>query len=460
MSIKACIGIDFGTTKTSACKYVPGAKQPEMICLQGGQTEVPTLIALDETTGEVKGWGIDITPDWKDGIIFDCFKLDTGKKSVKLHRCSSGEINVAEVFFKEVFEAICRHFGGAPDNHASGYEFIVGCPTDWTKTQRKQFLDTIQKAGIQSVELLEESCAVSKYHQWNLGINLGNDLFFVFDFGGATLNMGVFRPQKGGNDKVAVYGIDIGGKDFDEKLLEYYYHKTPTFRDKAEKNRIGAKNHCKRLKEKFSCNISDGKIGSTSLPWNGEDLSLEKNEFDDMCGNLVNKIQDAIDKMLDEANIEPNEIKKILTSGGSSQFYFVRQVLKEFFPHILDDDIIYSTNSNLVVAKGLAVSKYATACDVKQPIAEVRGKQTDFKPRRHYYTLGITGYFRHTVEFDIHNDGLAGNIEIICTVTNSGKVIGQFSKKEFFNMNETRHYTCVFKVPDINTTSDIVTHIP
>ena len=479
MAIKAYIGIDFGTTKTSVCQFTIGARQPNLICLQGGATEVPTSIVLDPKTGDTLAWGIDVD-SCNNGVVYDLFKLDAGKSEGKTHHYTDGihegEVNVAQRYFAEVFSAIRRHFGGQLSHN--DYHFIIGCPTDWSKSQKKRFetmikeikfddtkskhtgLPNVTRVIFDNIELLEEACAVAKYQEWNGGINWGLEHFMVFDFGGATLNMGIFLPHKEGYARIATHGIGTGGKDFDNAILEYF-KKNPAFHQKAEENTSGARLHCKRLKEKLSSNIVVEKDGEVSVLWNGSTLSLDKKMFKDICGDLIAKIPDAIEKMLDDANISAEEISKILISGGSSQFYFVREQLHNFFPHLSQDEIIYSANANLVVAQGLAVSTSATPSTTVRPVPKMKGKSHTMQKCRNIYTLGLTGYYRHKIEFDILNKGsTAGNINVKISAVQADQTLSERVTLDFFNIGEIKHYTYQCNANDTNVKFNVETIVP
>ena len=361
MAKKTYIGIDFGTTKTAVSMFIEGSNQPQTISLQYGNSEIPSLIALDRVTGKVVKWGKDLEEQLpSESICYRIFKLRAGLNDTYKHDCQNGETkDVTEQFFRKIYEAIKSHFNYV-DLNSDKYQFIIGCPTEWGKARRTNFCESIKRAGFVHFELLDEPIAIANYHKWNNDIDFCNDHFLVFDFGGATMNVGVFLPHEGGLEIIAVDGLEIGGGDFDELIVNLNKEKNPDFVKlfNDEKNRLGAFRYAERLKIIFSEKTEKGDHTVAEQNWYGARLSLDKEEFENECMDLIQQIQVTVKKMLDDNNFDSDKIKKIVISGGTGRFYFVRPELKEIFPHLLDMEIILSPGVNLVVAAGLAMSKH------------------------------------------------------------------------------------------------------
>ena len=373
MAKKTYIGIDFGTTKTAVCKFIEGSHQPQAIPLQSGRPEVSTLIALDNKTGKVVAWGDDIENEYhKDSTQYSEFKLFAGVKGKTCQNGKSFDI-VVESFLHEIYSAIKNSFNGA-DINSQEYQFIIGCPTEWEKLRRENFSKIIHQAGFCHFELLDESIAIARYHEWNKDIEFGNDPFFLFDFGGATMNIGIFLPHKGGFETIDVRGIEKGGRNFDLAIMELNVEQNPEFLELSNKDKFGANRYSQILKIKFSTKMALQERASVVQSWKGTTLQLNTEGFERQCMNLIQLIPQTINKMLDDKNYAPSKITKIVTSGGTSQFYFVRSELKKIFPHLGDDQIVPSSDVNLVVARGLAVSKHIET----KPVNDVHPSQNEY----------------------------------------------------------------------------------
>lgn len=334
------VGIDFGTTKTTVCKFVEGSKQPLTIPMQNGKSEISTAIAMDNDSGKVVGWGDEVENNqYSNAKVYYNFKLFAGRKNNEntLHKCHDGSTrDIIEEYFRQIFTTLKNGVFNGGDLGAPDYQFIVGCPTEWKKDQRNHFIEMIRGVGFRHVELLDEPCAIAEYHEWNQDVNFGDDPFLVVDFGGSTLNMGAFIPHKSGFVAIASKGKTKGGRDFDFAIAKTLTEKYEEFGRRREKNELGSIRHCNLLKIKFSNKMNQGEDSPTLHHWAGTDLLLEKKEFENQCSGLINLVPTTVSELLNESNLDPNKITKIVTSGGSSQFYFVRPELKKMFPHLGD----------------------------------------------------------------------------------------------------------------------------
>jgi hypothetical protein len=113
------------------------------------------------------------------------------------------------------------------------------------------------------------------------------------------------------------------------------------------------------------------------------------------------------------------------------------------------------------VAQGLAVSKFATPSTTIRPVPNIRNKRKSSHKCRNFYTLGLTGYYRHSIEFDVLNLGsTAGNIKVKISAKQAGQVIFEHEKLDFFNIGESKHYTYQCRASDTNVEFEIRTEVP
>ena len=60
-------------------------------------------------------------------------------------------------------------------------------------------------------------------------------------------------------------------------------------------------------------------------------MTLTRNKFEELWDDLFQSSIDLIDKTLDKASIQKNEIKDIVLTGGSTKIPRIQQLIKEFF---------------------------------------------------------------------------------------------------------------------------------
>ena len=193
-------------------------------------------------------------------------------------------------------------------------------------------------------------------------INNLNKLTIIFDLGGGKFDLTLFSIEKKDNKlifnmKDTLGDPNLGGIDFDNKLVEYCIN------DVSEKTKIREdiiyqnKKAIKRLKIK--CEIAK-KILSEKEDENEniiinvndfideEDLCciITRKMFDKLCNDLYMKIINKINKLLEINKLSEKDINEVLLIGGSSKMTKIKQILIDKFTK---NKVIYINNDKIIV---------------------------------------------------------------------------------------------------------------
>lgn len=187
--------------------------------------------------------------------------------------------------------------------------------------------------------------------------NTSDKFLFVFDFGGAKLDMSILRA----NDLVILIvnnlvDTNFGGNDFDNKLIDLCIKDFCT-KININENEIRKdfnalrrlKIHCKKAKEKLS------KYNSTNITiyhfFKEFDLNLEINieKFNEECKDLFNKIEKKLDKILLDSKFSNDNIDDVILVGGSTKIKKVQELLEKKFSK---NKIMNKLNYDEVIAIG------------------------------------------------------------------------------------------------------------
>ena len=129
----------------------------------------------------------------------------------------------------------------------------------------------------------------------------------------------------------------MGGKEFDD-IIEHKFFQNVDGISKSElsgRELAELSDKIKEAKETFSENFKTNELASFSfhLSSGQYSLTLSRSEFDNICKDrgIFDKIKKCIHDALDEAHLDVDKIKKVILTGGSSKWYFIRNIVaKEF----------------------------------------------------------------------------------------------------------------------------------
>jgi len=210
-------------------------------------------------------------------------------------------------------------------------DIVISIPANFGEVARKATMDAGKIAGLNVVGLVNEPTAAAFYYA--ITNEIGGRVM-VFDLGGGTFDVSIANVAGKDIDIVASSGDrDLGGSQFDQKLLEYFEKKykeetggnlystleeRAEFEDYAEETK---KSLSKKETVKFRLKGEEGTV-------RGE---ITRSEFESLISSDIARIEMLIETVLDEAEIEASDVEKVLLAGGSSRIPAVQRLLKEMF---------------------------------------------------------------------------------------------------------------------------------
>ena len=357
MSKAPCIGIDLGTNKTCVSVYQNG--KVDLIQNEMGERTTPCYIAFTDSEKlfgvpaknqmnknptntlfnllrlvgkkyddpfiqeNKKYWPFEIVKNWNSGIAQVQITYKGEKKKYYIEEILAMELqqikrNASNYFGKEVKDA------------------IISVPNCFNLAQRELIRDAGSIAGLNAIFIIDETAFVSMYYDLNKNDkNNKEENILVFDFGAGFFSASVLSIEEGLYEVKAQIGINIGGEDFDNKLIEYCVQefKNKTAKDIMQnpKALMRLRSECENVKKILS-SATKTNIELDNLI-NGEDLNIEitREKFEELCNDLFNKIVPCLEKLLKEAQMKKEQIKEILLIGGSTRIPKIQSILKEFF---------------------------------------------------------------------------------------------------------------------------------
>ena len=166
----------------------------------------------------------------------------------------------------------------------------------------------------------------------------------VFDLGGGTLDITILNIRKN-NEGIINFEVEstdgdthLGGSDFDNKLIDFCIKDFCIKTGNKEEMVRQDKKSCKRLKIKCEnakklLTVTQQTIINIENFYGKEDLfvSITRNEFDDLCKDLYDKIEDLIYQVMGDIGKCPSDIDEIILVGAATRMVGVKDLLHRIF---------------------------------------------------------------------------------------------------------------------------------
>lgn len=342
------IGIDFGTTFSTASWINPKTNLPEAITFHDiSMQKMPSVVyygsdgimvglaaynQLENTTGMkpehrrqiLQSIVMSIKRNMQQG---QHYFLPNGEKK-------SHEDIIAAILqkIKEQSEITC--FNGNPVEEAT-----ITHPVVFAAWQKEMLKKAATLAGFKKVQLLEEPVAAALGYAVTTNKKIRNVL--VYDFGGGTFDVAFVECDEDGKFRVPIDpegDAFCGGDDIDdvlydrwEKISQEQHRRTidinPNNRD------VGFKARCRKHKEQMS--LFPKNQFSEVLPppgFNRVEMELTRNEFDKLVEPVIDKTIFRTERLLKKVKEAGYTIDTAIMIGGSSRIPIVYEKLKNILP--------------------------------------------------------------------------------------------------------------------------------
>ncbi len=356
-------GIDFGTTNTSVYlyNYEQGKGSREAGYGTDGKDLTPfsSCIAISKTVKNDFKFGREVKEkinEYADDYqIITSFKslLGTDQEIVVNGMRFTGKV-LAALFLNHVKKTVKRI---RPDFD----EAVFSIPVDFSARARTELLEAAERVGIKVKGFVSESS--SAYISKVKDIKAFSKVM-VIDFGGGTLDLSILNLKYHQVYEDAVYGIKFGGDDVDKELARSLMPKVypgVSYEELESRKKDKLMNEVERMKIEFSeYDDYTMTLGEGSRP-----VDIDYDTFSDIITPLITKnVLNAILKIMEKANVSPENIDAVILAGGSSGLRPFADMILSLFG---EDKIIFDDENNRyqwMVAKGAAITS-AIDCDFR-----------------------------------------------------------------------------------------------
>lgn len=252
---------------------------------------------------------------------------------------------------------------------------VISVPGWFSTHQRQAVLDAAAISGINPLSLINELTASALGYgitKTDLPDPANNEkprnVVFV-DFGYSSYQVAVVSFIKGKLIvKSTAYDRNLGGRNFDDAILEHYIKE---FDSKYKLDIKSSKKAIFRLRtgiEKAKKILSANSVTMLNVEclMDDKDVSaqVKREDFEEWCQPLVNRLEGPMKEAIERSGIALEDIHSVELIGGTTRIPMVRQKLAEVFG---DNKLATTLNQDEAVARGCAFQ-----CAIISPVLKVR----------------------------------------------------------------------------------------
>ena len=246
-------------------------------------------------------------------------------------------------------------------------KLVITVPSYYNQDQRNIMRQAIKLLGLEVIRIINDQiAAISAYDLTKE--RLEDKKVMIFHLGGATFDVSILgyeNEQKINNffgtknlEILSNYRDDyLGGKDFDNALVEYIINKynIPKEIQEDSKNIKYLKDLCENIKKILG--VSEEVNVKIDNFYNNIDINekITLKKFEEICKPLLKRLVNTMTKLFSDNNIFPKDIKEVILTGGSTRIPIIKNMIKDFFSENKEIKINDSINPEEVVAYGAAL---------------------------------------------------------------------------------------------------------
>lgn len=372
------IGIDLGTSTTEAAVICDG--KPVMVLNPEKEIITPSAVGLDSSGNWVVGsraraqylLSPENTAIEVKRKIGTSEEIRLGKQSYTPVKLSAKLLEYVKTYASEYLEEEITRA-------------VISMPAYFDEIQRQATVRAGQEAGLQVERIINEPTAAAL--SYGLEHMEEESHVLVYDLGGGTFDVTVLEMFEGVLEVKASSGDNkLGGKDFDERLIQYL---TEQFREKhgidlSEDLYAMARVRDEALRCKIALSTQESYTVQLPVLTVKNDVPYAMDEvvtrakFEELIQDLVERTHKPIDVVLSDSGIQAEELDRILLVGGSTRVPLVRRDIEAYFGKKPEK----SVDPDYAVAQGAAVQAAIISGLIDESSEIV---MTDVNP----YTLGV-----------------------------------------------------------------------
>jgi molecular chaperone DnaK len=234
---------------------------------------------------------------------------------------------------------------------------VITVPAYFTDAQRQATKTAGEIAGLEVLQIINEPTAAA------LAYDVRSDeseRVLVYDLGGGTFDVSVVEITGEVTEVLASHGNNqLGGDDFDRRLQLHLAERFRQMHGVVVPDQLDTQARLLRAAEQVKITLSShafapvqeaflGSKGKTALHLETE---IARSDFEDLIRPLLEETLEAIDRALADANLQPNDLDRVILVGGSTRIPLVWEMVEAH----LEQAPVDGVQPDLCVALGAAL---------------------------------------------------------------------------------------------------------
>ncbi len=360
------VGIDLGTTNSEIAIVRDG--KPEVIANAEGSRLTPSVVAFTKTGEVLVG-----EPAKRQAIL----NAERTVRSIKRQMGTNNKTKIdnKEYTPQEISAFILRKMKNDAEAVLGGKitKAVITVPAYFEDAQRQATKDAGRIAGLDVMRIINEPTAAALGY----GIDKSKDeMIIVCDLGGGTFDVSLLEIGGGVIEVKATSGNNhLGGDDFDQRIMDWLID---NFKKETGVDLSGDKQAMQRLKdasERAKIELTTKMETEINLPYITADangpkhlqVSLTRAKLESLIRDIVEKMREPIETVLNDSKIAVEDIGEILLVGGPTRMPIVQDFLKNIF----HKEPSKAVNPDEAVAIGAAVEASILAGETKREVVLV-----------------------------------------------------------------------------------------
>jgi len=322
---RKAVGIDLGTTFSAMC-HVDENGRTQIIPNAESERITPSVILFDGSTAIV-GSAAKQNAVAEPEKIVDFIKREMGKSKIEFNREFGGKLWSAEELSALILRKLKQDGEkalGMPITDA-----VITVPAYFSDVERTATMHAGQLAGFEVLQILNEPTAAAL--AYGIDKHHGNETVFVFDLGGGTFDVTIMKIAEHHIQMLGSNGDHrLGGKDWDDVIVNWVSEEFD--RQFNENPLLDLHSYQDLYNRALTAKIQLSSRNNATIvhSYAGHSLKMEltREEFEQRTRHLVEKAKAICEIAMAEAELEWNQIDRILLTGGMTRMPAVREMVR------------------------------------------------------------------------------------------------------------------------------------
>ena len=369
------LGIDLGTT--NSCMAIIEAGDQKVLENSEGARTTPSVIGLNTKTAERyvgltakrhsitnpentifsvkrlmgKKFQEKSVQDISKSVPFEIIKNSNGDAYVKMGDKNHAPPEISAMILQKLKQDAEAKIG------ESITQAVITVPAYFNDSQRNATKDAGKIAGLEVLRIINQPTAASLAY----GLDKKTDeTIAVYDLGGGTFDITILQIGDGVFEVKSTNGdTNLGGDDFDEKLIEWIIEEFKKDQGIDLTNDRMALQRLREAAERAKIELSTLTQTEINLPFITADssgpkhliMNLTRSTFEQLVAELIEKTLSPCKKALKDAGIPANKIDEVVLVGGMTRMPAIQEKVQNLFAKEAHQGV----NPDEVVAIGAAI---------------------------------------------------------------------------------------------------------